>query len=134
MFYPIRALRKYLSRTEQHHPACAELFISAIRRKEQVSESTIMFWISCHSHGSTTVEECGLVKVKAYRVMKIGTSLLFRRNCAVPSLYLRGATHRYMATFSVGSLVAAQEVVSSTSSFRCRCSNSCPGLFATFCD
>ena len=34
---PVTVLRKYLSRTEQLHPACASLFVLMTKRKNQVS-------------------------------------------------------------------------------------------------
>ena len=40
----IRAIRKYLSRTEPYRPRCTNLFVSAIKRSKQVFQSFISFW------------------------------------------------------------------------------------------
>ena len=75
---PIRFLRKYLSWTEQYHPG-----------KKQVSGNTISSWIrSVFSHTHEFFDEdCRSVGVKAHKVRKIATSLLFRRDCAVQQIF-----------------------------------------------
>ena len=50
---PCRALRKYLSRTEEFCPACANLFISATKWKKCVSRNTfILDQIISHAYRS----------------------------------------------------------------------------------
>ena len=89
-------------------------------------------YISCwirsvidHVYRSATDADCKSVKGNAREVWKISTSLLFKRNCAVQQVLktgtwssqmtsafcLQGVTHRYIDTFSIGLVVAAQEVL-----------------------
>ena len=79
-----------------------------------------------HAYQLATYDDSRAVKVKAHEVQKIGTSLLFRKNCVVQQVLkawtwslettfsafcLRDVTHRLMDTFSIEPVVAAQEVV-----------------------
>ena len=83
---PINALTNYLSRPKQYHLAFANFFVSAIKRKKRVSWNTISFWnrlVIIQAYGSATNDDCRALKVNAYEVWKVGTSCLFRRNCAV---------------------------------------------------
>ena len=125
---PIRALRKYLSWTEQYYPGIEGLFISTGRHKKRVSRNAISFWLhsvisSAHSFASE--EDCRSLRVRAHEVRKVATSLLSKRNCTVHqvlkvgtwsaqsifSFYLRDVTHRHLDTFSIGPEVVAQQVV-----------------------
>ena len=59
LFCPIITLRKSLSSTEQCRPACANLFVSATKKK-WVSQNTISFWIRSvinHTCRSATDED-----------------------------------------------------------------------------
>ena len=75
---------------------------------------------------SASDEDCRVVRVKAHKVRKIVTLLLFKKNCAIQQIlnagallsqstfstfYLRNVTHRHMDTFSIGPVVVAQEVM-----------------------
>ena len=126
---PIRALQKCLSQTEQYHPSIEGLYISAGVEKKRVFRNSISFWL--HSvislaYSSASEEDCREFKVRAHEVRKVATSLLFRRNCLVHqilkagtwpaqstffSFYLRDVTHRHLVMFSIGPVVAAQQVV-----------------------
>ena len=92
-----------------------------------VTQSTILSWISIVislAYQSATDEDCRAVMVKALEVQKISTSLLFRKNCAVQQVLKAGmwalqtsssdfhlrCHPQHMDTFSIGLLVAAQEV------------------------
>ena len=88
----------------------------------------ISYWIRSiisNAYGSASDEVCRSVRPR-HKVRKIATLLLFRRNCTVQQIlkagtsssqstfsvfYLWDVTHRHMDTFSVGPVVAAQEVV-----------------------
>ena len=125
----VRALRRYLSRTKQYHPACANLLVSMTKRKKRVSQNTVLFWIRLfisHSDRCATDDNCRSIKVNAQEVWKVDTSLHFGRNCAVQQVlkvgtwfsqmmisafYLWDVTHRYIDTFSIGPVVVAQEIV-----------------------
>ena len=126
---PISALRKYLSRTEQYRPGIEGLFVSTGRSKKRVSHNTISFWLRSvisMAHASASEEGCHSLRIRAHEVRKVATSLLFKRNCAVhqvlkvgawsaqstfSAFYLRDVLHRYLDTFSIGSVVAAQQVM-----------------------
>ena len=53
-----------------------------------MSQNTIYLWISFISLdcGSVFEADCNAVKANGHEVRKIGTSLLFRRNCAVKQI------------------------------------------------
>ena len=85
MFWFIRALKKCLTKTEQYHIACTNLFVSTTKRKKQMFRNTITIWIRSvinHMYGFTTNKDRRSVRVKVSKVWTIGTSLLFRRSCA----------------------------------------------------
>ena len=95
------------------------------KRKDWVSQNSISFWIRLlisHAYLSATNENCKAVKVKAHEVQKIGTSLLFRKNCRVQQMLksrtwslqttLRRLRAFYMQdTFSISHIMVAQKVV-----------------------
>ena len=75
---------------------------------------------------SVSEEDCRSLRVRAHEVRKVATSLLFKRNCAVhqalkagtwsaqstfSSFYPRDVTHRHLDTFSIGLVMATQQVV-----------------------
>ena len=95
-----------------------------------MSRNSISFWVRSiinHPYGSATDEDHRLMKVKAPEVWKLSTySLLFKRNCVVQQVLkagmwpshttfsafcLRDVTQRYMDTFSICPVVAAQQVI-----------------------
>ena len=101
LLYPVRAIKKYLDRTGQCHPACSSLFISMTKRKKRLSQGTISFRIRsviAHAYKSAIDENCRAVKVKVDKVHKIGTLFLFRINCAVPEV-LEVGTWSFQTTF-----------------------------------
>ena len=70
---PIRALRKYLSCTEQYRAEVSNSFVST-KREKRVSQNTISFWIRSvisHVYRSASDEDCRLVKVKAHKDRKM---------------------------------------------------------------
>ena len=97
--------------------------------QKKVSQNTISFWLWSvinHANISASAVECRDLRVKAHEVLKVATSLLFRRNCAVhqvlkagiwsthstfSSFYPRYVSHRHLNTLSFGSVVVAQQVM-----------------------
>ena len=142
----IRALCKYLSRTEQYCPGIEGLVISAGMRKKRVSRNTISLWlwsVISFAHSSALEEDCRSPRVRAREVRKFAMFLLFKRNCAVhqvlkagawsaqstlSSFYLRDVTHRHLDTFSIGPVVAAQQVMYPASPFSTGVVTLCIGL------
>ena len=83
---PIRVLWKYLSRTEQYHPEIEGILISTGIRKKRVSRNTVAFWlwsVIAFAYSSVSEEDCRTLWVRAHKFIKVSTSLLFKRNCAV---------------------------------------------------
>ena len=125
----IRALCKYLTWTEQYRPGIEGLFISTGMCKKRLSWNTISFWLCSAillARASASEEDCRSLRVRVYKVRKVATSLLFKRSCVVrqvrkvetwsaqstfSSFYPRDVTHRHLDTFSIGRVVAAQQVV-----------------------
>ena len=73
-------------------------------------------------NGYATNDDCRSVMANAHKVQKIDTSLHFTRNCAVQQLQgllrwpfllfiCKIVSYRYVDTFSISHVVAAQEVV-----------------------
>ena len=77
------------------------------------------------AHASVSEEDCCALRVRAHKVRKVATSLLFKRKCTVhqalkagtwssqstlSAFYLRDVTHRHLDT-SIGLVVAAQQVL-----------------------
>ena len=95
----------YLSWTEQYHSETPFCFGSYIN----------------HTYASSSEEECRSLRVRACKIRKVATSLLFWWNCAVHQVLKDWVTfsafclwdviHRYMNTFFIGPVVAGQQVV-----------------------
>ena len=99
---PIRALKKYVSRTELLRPACSWLFVLATKTKRQMSSNTISFLIRpviFHTYKSVSDKDCQAPKVKAYKVYKIGALLPFKNDFAVQQV-LNVGTCLSQSTFS----------------------------------
>ena len=66
---PIRALKRYLSGTEQFRLECPSLFVSKTKTKKRVSQNVIsvwIIWVISHTYQSATDEGCRTVKVMRY--------------------------------------------------------------------
>ena len=99
------------------------------RVKKSLFRNTISFWLRSFismTHASASEKDCRSLRVRACEVRKVATSSLFKRNCAVhqvlkagtkssqltfSSFYLRDVIHRYLDTFSIGPVVAVQQVL-----------------------
>ena len=125
---PVRAVRCYLDRTAAHRPRCERLFVTAGRSKKEISKTTVFFWlrktISCAYELSGSKQP--VPAPQARETLGIAPSLLFKKNFAVDQVlkagtwrrhttftrhYLRDLAHRYLDTFHLGPVVAAQSVV-----------------------
>ena len=78
LLYPIRALGKYIARTEQYYPGIECQFVSTLQRKK-MSQNTIII----NAYISSCAEDCRDLPVKAHEVQKVEMSLLFEGNCTV---------------------------------------------------
>ena len=125
---PVRALRHYLKRTQRLRPGLRRLFTSTGREKKEVSKNTISFWLREVIRKAYSSADSGPPpsRVRAHEVRGIAPSLAFKRNFSVQqvlragtwscqttftSFYLRDIAHRSLDTFSLGPVVAAQQVV-----------------------
>ena len=125
---PVRAVKVYLDRTAPHRPRCERLFVTAGRSKEEISKTTVSFWL--RKTISRAYELSGTaLPVPAPRAREtrgIAPSILFRKNFAVDQVlkagtwrrhttftrhYMRDITHKSLDTFHLGPVVAAQSVV-----------------------
>ena len=124
---PVRAVREYLRRTRMFRPELPRLFLSTGLRRKMVSRNTISFWL--REVIRTTYLSSGEdppARIRAHSSRSIASSALFRSNYAVgqvmkagvwsnqttfTSFYLRDVTHRFLDTFSLGPVVAAQQVL-----------------------
>ena len=119
---------KYLTRTEQYRPGIEGLFVLTCQIKQQVSRSTVLSLLRLVItlvHLFALEEDWRSLRVRASKVRKVAMSLLFKRNCVVHqvlkagtwsaqstlSSYLGDVTHWHLDTFSIGPVVAAQQVV-----------------------
>ena len=122
---PVRAVRCYLDRTAAHRLLCERLFVTAGRRKKEISKTTVSFWlrksISC-AYQLSGMEQ-PVPAPRAWETRGIAPSLLFKKNFAVDQVlkagtwrrhttftrhYLRDLAHRSLDTFHLGPVVAAQ--------------------------
>ena len=124
---PVRAVREYLKRTRMFRPELPRLFLSTGLRRKMVSKNTISFWIrEVIRTAYVSSGEDPPVRIRAHSTRSIAPSAAFRRNFAVgqvmkagvwsrqttfTSFYLRDVTHRFLDTFSLGPVVAAQQVL-----------------------
>ena len=125
---PVRAVRCYLDRTAAHRPLCERLFVTAGRSKEEISKTTVSFWLrKTISRAYELSSTAQLVPVpRACETRGIAPSLLFKKNFAVDRVlkagtwrrhttftrhYLRDLAHRSLDTFHLGPVVAAQALV-----------------------
>ena len=125
---PVRAVKKYLTRTEELRPRVKNFFISYFRKKEKVCKKTISFRLRDVVSIVYTLagRDSMPIRVRAHEIRSIAPSVLFKHNFAVHQVlkagvwkrsntftrfYLRDIAHRYLDTHSLGPVVAAQEVV-----------------------
>ena len=124
---PVRAVRQYLRRTRSFRPEFPRLFLSTGLRRKMVSRNTISFWIrEVIRKAYLSAGEDPPARIRAHETRGIGPSVAFKRNYAVgqvlragvwarqttfTSFYLRDVTHRSLDTFSLGPVVAAQQVL-----------------------
>ncbi|MPC60384.1 hypothetical protein E2C01_054428 [Portunus trituberculatus] len=126
---PVRAVCEYLHRTRDCRPACSKLLVTVSDPRRPVHPHTLSKWI-CQViqrvYVNVSGEESRLLKVNAYEVRVIATSVLFRKVKSLDlvlkagtwksmttfaSFYLRDVTHRYLDTFSLRLIVSALRVV-----------------------
>ena len=124
---PVRAVRCYLDCTAAHRPWCERLFVTAGRSKEEISKTTVSFWLQ--KTISLAYELSGTAlpvpAPRAHETHGIAPSL-FKKNFAVDQVlkagtwrrhttftrhYLRDIVHRSLDTFHLGPVVAAQALV-----------------------
>ena len=125
---PVRELRHYLDRTAAHRSRCEQLFVTAGRSKEEISKTTVCFWlwktISCAYQLSGM--EHPVPAPQARETRGIAPSLLFKKNFAVDQVlkagiwrrhttftrhYLRYIAHQSLDTFHLSPVVAAKALV-----------------------
>ena len=123
---PVRAVRRYLDRTAAHR--CERLFVTAGRSKEEISKTTVSFWLrkTVSRAYQLSGTEQPVPAPRARETRGIAPSLLFKKNFAVDQvlkagtwrrhttftrLYLRDIAHRTLDTFHLGPVVAAQALV-----------------------
>ena len=125
----VRAIKCHFSRTEQYCPDFDNLFICTPRVKEKISKSKI-FWLRAVSSEVCKIR-CLLKKTvqqekpRLMRSAVLALFFLFQRNFTVQqfmlagtwqsqtsftTFYPRNITHRNMATFSIGFMVAMRHV------------------------
>ena len=108
-------------------PELPRLFLSTGLRRKMVSKNTISFWLrEVFRTAYLSSGEDPPARIKAHSTRGIASSAVFRRNFAVgqvmsagvwsrqttfTSFYLRDVTHRFLDTFSLGPVVAAQRVL-----------------------
>ncbi|MPC23360.1 hypothetical protein E2C01_016404 [Portunus trituberculatus] len=120
---PVRAVRDYLHRTRDCCPRCSRLFWHVVH------SHTVSHWICQvfqHAHEDVSEKDMNLDWVKAHEGKAVTTSALFKKIWSIPailwagtwksmftfaSFYLRDITHKYLDTFSVGSVVSALRVI-----------------------
>ena len=125
---PVRSVRCYFDCTAAHRPRCERLFVTAGRSKKEISKTTVSFWprktISLAHELSGSEQPVPAPRARETR--GIAPSLLFKKNFAVDQVlkagtwrrhttftshYLRDLAHRFLDTFHLGPVVAAQAVV-----------------------
>ena len=128
---PVRSVREYLRRTRDSRPEFPRLFLSTGLRRKMVSRNTISFWLrEVIRRAYVSSGEDPPRRIRAHETRGIAPSVAFKRNYAVgqvmragvwsrqttfTSFYLRDVTHRSLDTFSLGPVVAAQQVLAPTS-------------------
>ena len=125
---PVRAVRCYLDRTAAHRPRCERLFVTPGRSKEEISKTTVSFWLrkSISRAYQLSDTEQPVPAPRARETRGIAPSLLFKKNFAVDQVlkagtwrrhttftrhYLRDIALRSLDTFHLGPVVASQALV-----------------------
>ena len=127
---PVRALKEYLKRTQDTRSTCHHLFISTnTRNPRSISKNTLSFWIRKvikKAYSKVSSDQASFHKITPHELRAMGTSLAFARNASISQVmdaaswrchstfashYLRDCTHKYLDTYSLGPVVAAQRIV-----------------------
>ena len=118
--YVLCGRSRYLDRTAAHRPRCERLFVTAGRSKEEISKTTVSFWLrkTISRAYQLSGTEQPVPAPRARETRGIAPSLLFKKNFAVDQVlkagtrhYLRDIAHRSLDTFHLGPVVAAQALV-----------------------
>ena len=127
---PVRAVREYLRRTRGFRPELPRLFLTTGFKRKVVSRNTLSFWLREVIRRAYRSSDQELpLRIRPHELRAIAPSVAFKRNFAVgqvmragvwsrqttfTSFYLRDVTHRSLDTFSLGPVVAAQQVLTRT--------------------
>ena len=111
-----------------HRPRCEWFFVTARRSKKEIAKTTVSFWLRKTISRAYELSGTALpVPAPRARDMRgIAPSLLFKKNFAVDQVlkagmwhrhttftrhYLRDIAHKFLDTFHLGPVVAAQALV-----------------------
>ena len=124
---PVQAVRCYLDRTAAHRLRCERLFVTAGRSKEEISKTTVSFWLrkTISRAYELSGTEQPVPAPRARETPGIAPSLLFknfavdqvlkagtwRRHTTFTRHYLRDLALQSLDTFHLGPVVAAQALV-----------------------
>ena len=123
---PVRAVRTYLKRTKHRRPECKRLFVSTKESQNQITKNSISYWVKEVIRRAYEKGHSVPPKAKAHELRAVGTSLVFKKNLSInqilqagtwksqntfTSFYLKEIMLESLGTFSLGPIVAAQEVL-----------------------
>ena len=119
----------FLKATEASRPECHHLFLSIGFKKKGVAKNTISLWIRrviMLAYESAPRIDRLNAHPRARELRAFGPTIAFKKNLSVSqvlragvwkkqttfaSFYLRDVTHKSLDTYSLGPVVAAQQVV-----------------------
>ena len=123
---PVRAMKAYLKRTRSHRPAIKRLFITTVNHPRGIAKNTVSFWIRQVIRRAYKDKQESMPEAKAHELRGMSSSLLFKKNLSVSqvlragtwksqttftSFYLQDVTFKSLDLFSLGPIVAAQEIL-----------------------
>ena len=129
---PVRALRWYLKRTEKRRKSPSRLFLPILESRETVAKSSISRWIGKvihHAYQNSHTESHTLHQVRAHEVRALSASFalmarvpfqdfmsagFWRSDSSFTNFYLRSLAQHSEWLYSLGPVVCAQTVISST--------------------
>ena len=123
---PVRAIRTYLKRTRHLRPQAKRLFVSTKDSLKPISVNSISCWIKEVIRRAYGNDRAICPRAKAHELRAVGTSLVFRKNLSLnqvlqagvwksqntfTSFYLKDIMYESLGNFSIGPIVAAQEIL-----------------------
>ena len=121
LVYPVSTVRRYLSRRRKFCPDCSNFYISTGQVKKKPNRDIVALWIISAINEAYKMASEGdyqkvygvgfLLDFKRFSILQFMQTGTWLSQTTFTAYYFRDVTHRSRDTFSIGRVVAAQQVM-----------------------